>query len=653
MRQLIFRILIVMTVAPMVMAQIVDTGTISGVVRDNTGGVIPRAQVTLLDIDTGLSQKTATNVHGLYVSPPLPAGNYEVEVEAHGFAKAAEHIRLDVAQRVEVDVVLSVGSTMQSVTVKGASVLLGTETSTLSNLRTATAIKNLPLNGRNFSKLMDLAAGVMPAQSELRGNLPIAEARGPTANSVNGLRYQENNFLLDGIYDNDNHNGYGIIIYPPLDAIEEFREETSVADARYGRGGGGTVNLIYKSGTKNFHGDLFEFLRNSGMDARNFFDQSIPELRMNQFGGTLGGPLTARKSPKTFFFIDYQGTRLRRGLTFVRTVPIAAFRLGDFSAEPHKIFDPLTQVPTSKGGFSRKQFTGNVIPSTHIDPVGAKLISLYPAPNLPGIVNNFLFNPVLSKTEDKGDVKVNHRFSESDGGFVRYSHARNDIFTPGPLPAPAVGGGGPTGLTRDPSSQVLLSETHLISPTSINETRFGLSRISSRTFNIDYGQDLASAVGIPGVNIPGEKLTSGLPLISIGGAAQLGGSGLNPAILVSTDFEVDDALTIIRGRHTLQFGGQLLRLQYNAFQTGDERGTMAFDAGYTLNPGSPAGTGFGVADLLLGRPGSGSLKFMDGPRGFRQAGVASYVQDTFKAANKLTLNLGMRYEDFLGCILDP
>jgi len=185
----------------------------------------------------------------------------------------------------------------------------------------------------------------------------------------------------------------GIILFPPLDAVEEFREETSVPDARFGRGGAGTVNLIFKSGTDQFHGDLFEFVRNSDFDARNFFDKNLPGFKMNQFGGTIGGPLGSRKSAKTFFFADYQGTRTRQGLTYVSTVPTALFRQGDFVAAPETIYDPLTQVALPGGGYSRSAFPGNTIPTNLIDPVGQNIIDLYPLPNLPGIATIFSTAP--------------------------------------------------------------------------------------------------------------------------------------------------------------------------------------------------------------------------------------------------------------------
>jgi hypothetical protein len=305
-----------------VQAQIVETGTITGVVRDNSGAVIPKAQVTIRNKATGLANATATDSDGIYVSPPLDPGDYTVEFAAPGFGKVEEHVRLEVGQRAAADAVLTVGSAgTLTVTVEATNQLLESETSTVSNLRTEEAVKDLPLNGRNFAELVGLGAGVVPAQTQIV-SIPYTQQRGPSSYAFNGLRYQENRLLLDGIGDNENHNGLAVVIFPPIDAVQEFSEETTDADARYGRGNAGTINLIYKSGTNRYHGEVFEFLRNSALDAKNYFDTAAkPGFRMNEFGATFGGPLFTRHDPKTFFFADYSGQRTRQGLTYVDTVP--------------------------------------------------------------------------------------------------------------------------------------------------------------------------------------------------------------------------------------------------------------------------------------------------------------------------------------------
>jgi hypothetical protein len=364
----------------------------------------------------------------------LYTGQYSFEVSVPGFDRVTKRVDVSVAQRLSLDFDLQVASAAQAVDVQANAAALQTEseTSTLSNLRNETEVRSLPLNGRNFAQLMGLAAGVMPAQSEMTGNNPIIVKRGVTAYAMNGSRLEENQFLIEGIYDNDNHNGLGILLFPPLDAIEEFREETSVGDARFGRGGGGTTNIIFKSGTNQFHGDIFEFFRNSALDARNFFDKRIPEFRMNQFGGTLGGPLVPGKDTRTFFFVDYQGTRTRQGQSLVDSVPTAAERAGDFSAFPQVIYNPLTQT-ASGSTFQRQPFPGNQIPGSMIDPVGRNLMNLYPLPAQAGTANNYLYAAARAITENSWDAKGNHTFSDSDSAWLRYSHSYFNIYEPGQL----------------------------------------------------------------------------------------------------------------------------------------------------------------------------------------------------------------------------
>jgi Carboxypeptidase regulatory-like domain len=302
-------------------AQIVETGTITGIAHDKSGAVIAGAHVTIRNVATGLANNSVTDSQGLYVSPPLRPGDYNVEFEATGFGKLQEHVRLEVGQRVAADGTLSVGETSQTVTVEATTQLLESETSTVSNLRTEEEVKDLPLNGRNFTELLGLGAGVVPAQTQIV-SIPYTQQRGPSSYAFSGLRFQENRLLLDGIGDNENHNGLAVVIFPPIDAVQEFSEETADADARYGRGNAGTINLVFKSGTARFHGEVFEFLRNSALDAKNYFDTAAkPGFKMNEFGGTFGGPLFTRHDPKTFFFADYSGQRTRQGLTYLDTVP--------------------------------------------------------------------------------------------------------------------------------------------------------------------------------------------------------------------------------------------------------------------------------------------------------------------------------------------
>ena len=630
----------------------VDTSTVAGLIRDSTGAAVPNAKVTLRNEGNGLSVDVRSGVEGLYVSPPIRSGRYVIGVDAAGFVNAAKRVQVEISQRVSVNFDLEVGAVRQSVEVTEAGNLLQTESSTLSNLRSEKAIKDLPLNGRNFAQLIGLAAGAMPAQTQTTGS-PITMKRGVTGYALNGQRFQDNNFLLDGINNNENHNGLGILIFPPIEAVEEFRVESSGANAQFGRGGGGVINLTFKSGGRDYHGGVFHFLRNSAFDARNFFDGAAafkPPFKLNQFGAFLGGRINPRaKNPKTFFFGDYQGGRIRQAQSLISNVPVAAFRNGDFSASPLRVYDPLTQRQPTPGRFERDPFPGNQIPGGRIDRVGMNAMNLYPPPNLPGLANNFRFNPVRITDEYSWDAKVDHQFSPRDLAWVRLSRSNSELTEPSQLPAPAIGNGpGVPGLNTQPVWQAAVSETHTLSPNAYNEARAGFTRLNLRAFNPNFGRNVSDEIGLPGANVASDPLTSGLSIFTITGLQALGDNGFSPAVIISENLQFNDNVTFIRGKHTFKFGGEWQRRRYNAFQSNVLRGTLAFGTNYTSNPAAPQGTGLGAAELLLGRPSSGSIRFLNGTRGFRRTELAFYAQDDFKVTSRLTLNYGLRWEDYLG-----
>jgi hypothetical protein len=628
-------------------AQIVDTARISGIVQDSFNARIASAKIQVRSKTTAATLSLLTSNEGVYFTPPIPPGDYDLRVEAKGFASVIKHIYLEVAQHLTLDLTLKLGETNETIEVKGVIPLLESQSGALSNERTETAVKNLPLNGRNFAELMGLTAGVINVHTQLTGILPLAAERGDTSYSVNGLRAEENQFLIDGINNNENHVGLSVVLFPPIDAVQEFRMETSAADARYGHGGGGTVNLVFKSGTSRYHGDVFEFLRNSGLDARNFFDRSKPGFHMNQFGATFGGPVRpGHKDPRTFFFADYEGARIKQALTYISTVPTAAMRGGDFSKVPQRLYDPSSQEGLPGGGFSRTPFADNIVSTSLIDSVGSGLIDVYPLPNLPGIANNYLYQPFRTVTSDEGDIRVDHHFSNADSAFVRFSQARADVFQPGPLPPPAAGGT-IAGAISQPAHQAVISDTHLFTPTTVNIARFGWSRVDIVGTDINQGQSYAQQIGIPGSNIPGDPRSNGLPFIAVTGAASLGTMAL-PAVVVTNNYQLDENLSLVRGRHVVQIGGDVIRRQYNDFQTSIPRGMMRFTTDYSSNPAATAGTGLGFADLLMGKPISGTLQFIDGTRGLRRSDISAYIQDDYKASDKLTVNIGLRYENYIG-----
>ncbi len=619
----------------------VEKGVITGVVKDTSGALVSGAQIALKNISTGILTNTSSNGEGIYVSPPLTPGDYDVRITAPGFNTSVQHVHLAVAQRLSADTTLEIAAAAQSIEVQSTTVQFDTETATISNLRTEEAVHNLPLNGRNFAELLGLGAGVVPGQSQLAGAIPYAQQRGPSAYAINGQRMTDNRFLLDGIGDNENHNGLGVVIFPPIDAVEEFREQTTDADARYGRAAGGIINLVFKSGTNHYHGEIFDFLRNSALDAKNYFDSGAkPEFRMNSFGATFGGPIGGGNNPKTFFFGDYAGQRTSQGLTDVDSIPVWGPQgVGDFSLYSQVVHDPVTGVP----------FTGNVVPSSYLSSqqsqVGQNILALFSShgltPNIPGTTtaNNFLYNPQRIDNGNAFDVKVDREFTENDSGFVRYSHSYDGIFQPGLLPNPLDGAavGGPA---QQPAHQAVLSETHIFSPSLLNTTRVGWSRIFITSQDFNEGLNLPTQLGIPGVIVPGDEAhTDGLPYLTIVGATSIGDPVNSPTQIGTNNYQVNDNVTIVHGKHSIDVGTEIVRLQYNMYQTLAEHGTMAFTGNFT---------GLGLADLLLGAPTSGVYQYEQGTRGFRQLDLAFYGQDNYQLSKRLTLAVGLRYDNFLG-----
>ncbi len=637
--------LFVIVAASLLQAQIVETGIITGVVKDNTGAVIPGAHVTVRNTGTGLTTLTSTDAQGIYVSPPLHPGDYTVQIDVAGFSKVVESVRLEVGQRVAADANLAVGTAAETIEVQASGELLETESSSVGNLRTEEAVKDLPLNGRNFNELFSLGAGSIPTTTQ-SVSIPYTQQRGPSYFAINGSRPQENRTLLDGIGDQENHNSM-TALFPPIDAIQEFSEETNDADARYGRGNGGTINVVIKSGTNQYHGDVFEFLRNTALDARNYFN--VPKagptgekapLRQNEFGVTLGGPLFPKQAnPKTFFFVDYAGKRFAQGQTNVLSIPVVKITSAgyDFSNYSAAIKNPITKVA----------YANNFVPINDplIDPTGANILNFYQKYAQPNYgqpnatANNFFYGPLLIINEDDFDVKIDRKFTEKDNGFIRYSQGHDIFSQPGVLPTPLVGDV-ICGPASDPAHQAVLSETHVFSPTIVNTARYGWTRFFVYAKNWDAGLKLASPtnLNIPGVYNPNNPLTDGLTVYTFAGYTPIGDAGNSPTNIGTNNYQWDDDLNLVRGKHSLDFGFELIRLEYNMFQSNAEHGSENYGTRYTGLPWS---------DLLFGAPTGGSYAFPQ-EVGLRESDLSFYAQDNYKISSKLTLNLGVHYENFLG-----
>jgi hypothetical protein len=675
----------------------VDQGSISGTVKDTSGGSIAGAAVTLTNDDTGVTQTATTNGNGEYIFAPIKIGHYTLTAEFKGFQKVQQkNVTVDVQQKVLVDIALPPGASAETVVVNEAPPALQTQDASVGQVIEEREVKSLPLNGRNFTFLAQLSAGVTQDQADTRG---LGQSGSFAAN---GLRPAQNNYLLDGLDNNANLvdflNGTAYAVRPPVDAIQEFKVETNDYSAEMGRSAGAVLNATIKSGSNQFHGSVWEFLRNDKFDAANFFENSggIPKgkYRQNQFGATFGGPI---KKDKTFFFMDYEGTRIRQAVPYVSTVPTALERSSGYTNLSElltqggtrtdvlgrtyalgQVFDPSTTRAITCGvadpvtgitapcgsnpagtqlGFVREAFPGNIIPAGRLDPNAIKLLNLYPAPSSSGLFNNFASNPALANNVDQFDVRVDHTFSQKDNIFGRLSFMENPTFIPGPFGGIADGGSFSTGDQLAKSWNSVLSETHAFSPTLINEVRAGYNRIASSRLQPNANTTgIPDQFGIPGV--PQADSNGGLGTFFISGLNQLGSNQFLPSIELSTTSQVTDNVTKSMGRHTIKVGFQYQRLGFNILQPPSGRGAWSFDGVYSEIP-STSGGNTGLAQLLLTPiPGTvpGAADFVGGADNIQASNIAltsmkrnyyaGYGQDDIKVTRKLTVNLGLRYEYF-------
>ncbi len=618
----------------------VDTGVLSGTVTDISGAVIPGAQVEVLNTGTNYRLSRETNPSGLYVSPPLPPGPYRITVSTDGFRTAAKEVSLNLSERIAVDFELEVGSVAESIEVEAIAAILQTETATLSTQRSEQEVKELPNISRNFVDLMRYSSGVVLAQPHNSG-LPLSQIRGSTVSSVNGGSVTDNNFVVDGLQNNSNHQGQGVMVFPEIEALEQYRVETSAPDARYGRTGG-TLNMGYKSGTNELHGSAFWFTRSDALDARNYFNtgEKTP-LSRNMFGGTIGGPL-GRKSGSTFFFLSYEGSRTNQDTTNIASVPTALMRTGDFSEVTgrSRIFDPLTSRRNEAGKLIRDPFANNAVPESRFSPQGLAVLRFFPEPTGSGVAANFTTDASNTQGADQGTVKIDRDFPRGSRGFFRLTQGRADFVNGfanilGPIATPFV-------QVQAPATQIVVSYTQVITPRMINQVRAGFTRENLRAISLNDDRNTAEDFGIPNVNV--DEYTTGLSAITAAGYPRIGDNFWNPAILPMNNIQFSDNLEMNVGNHSFRFGFDAVRRHTNGFQTSRPRGAFGFVLRFTNNPAAAKNTGFGLAELLMGKPGNIQLVYMQGTRGMRRTDYAGYFQDDWKVTPRLTLNLGMRYD---------
>jgi hypothetical protein len=610
-------------------------GSISGEVRDPSGSVIPNVEVRLVEVHTNQGYQARADDRGFYTVLSLMPGTYNLIMESSGFKKfTQEGIELATGEKLRVDAKLAVGDVSESILVTADAPLLRTEDGSLGQVIPNRTIVELPLNGRNYLGLVGLAAGV-------------ANPPNSTTPRINGGRPRVNEYLYDGISVLLPEPGQ-VALYPVIEAIQEFKLETNSPSAEFGRFNGGVVNLATKSGTNQFHGSAFEFFRNEVLNARNLFAPATaanpqkPAFRRNQFGGVLGGPIVG---DKTFFFVDYQGTRQLINRVRTSTVPTLLQRQGIFtekiSGVTPAVYDPATTISKAGGGFTRTQFASNTIPSASMDAVALQLLNRFPLPTASGTANNYTRSANEPDNLDQFDTRIDQAFSR-DHLFGRYSYSIDKSSPVTPLPE---GSGnlasGFIGKNSTLGQSFASGFMHSFSTRTANEFRAGYTRRAVTQVGTELDSPPSQAISLSG--IPSNASFSNiLPTFTINGIQQLG-SPSSASLESRTDVtEIVDMLSFWRGRHTIKAGLDFRWARLDIIQPPQPTGVFNFSTVGTDLPGI-TGTGNALASFLLGQVNTFSIDLQQKvirPRAHIQE---YFLQDDWKASRNLTVNAGLRY----------
>jgi hypothetical protein len=608
----------------------VDRATLGGTVKDEQGAAMTGAEVVVTNTATNVATRVRTNNDGAYLVTNLTPGRYRVQTEASGFAPYAEDVILQVAQRAKLDITLKLGTLTEAVEVVEARRLLNTDQASLGSVIDQNAVSNLPLAIRNWDDLLALVPGVQGDRfTEQGGGTSFGRTGGI---NVHGARSLQNNFLLDGVDNNSiSENVQELttqVSRPSVDAIQEFKVVTSPYSAEYGRSPGAAISVSTKSGTNNIRGTVYDFYRNDSFDANDFFSERAgapkPANDQNQFGANLGGPII---KDKAFFFADYEGTRITRGVVRLTRVPTAQERLGQFSSA---VRDPLTGLP----------FPGNVVPQDRWDSVAAAIMDLIPPPNQAGS-NNFFRQADTIDDSDRILARLDLHPTQNDSLFARYIYSNRHRFVPGAFGGVIDGTGTSAfGDQEIKTNGLVLGWTRIFSPTVVNEFRFSWMGAKSDAVQDPYGEQPPPAATISGVSTD-PTIAGGLPGITIDG--YFGGSGLGrigspdflPKFQHTNQFEFLNSVSWLRGNHAFKFGIDVIAPMKNEYMdVPATRGALRFRNRFTGNP---------LADYLLGYVSDfqvSNVYVVDQ----RHWAAMGFVQDDWKVSSKLTLNLGLRYD---------
>jgi hypothetical protein len=611
--------------------------TVSGTITDPTGGAIPGARVEVTNTQRQVTAATVTNSTGYYRVGNLTPGTYMIAAEKEGFKTAKRSdVTLEVAQSATLDFQLELGQTTQAISVQGAAPLVQSTDATVGQVIGPTQMVELPLNGRNYFNLAELSPGV--STYGLRSFYSTAINDYGTSFNSGSAGEDRNGFTLDGA-DIEGHLINGSYV-PSIDAVQEFKIETAPYAADLGTTPGAQILLVTKSGTNQFHGDAYEFLRNSSLNAFNYFDNPslpIPELRKNQFGGTIGGPII---KDRLFFFGSYEGQRERIGETFFGTVPTLLMRQGIFTEVPEVIYNPFTTQACASctSGVSRQPFANNTIPQPLISTVSAGFMqSQFPLPTGPGIANNFAANKADRNTRNQTNVRIDDT-RPKDSIFGRFSFNNSSLYAA----KQTFGGGALPGFGDNDvitTTGITVADTHSFSPTTILQAQVSFLRMWYDLLPEQLGNNLNEKLGVQGV-LPNEPFIS-----NVAGMTNPGSDPFNPEFRADNQYSYVVKLIKVSGKHTLHAGGEYDRWQVfmNAAPSFPE-GQFSFDGSFTKDPNATSTTGFPFADFLLGYPVSGLSQSGDSGGYMFRNNVRWWFNDEWRVTPNLTLNLGMRWE---------
>lgn len=629
---------------------------VTGVVKDQSGAVVPGAQLTAFNLATRTSYSATSNDQGIYRFLTLPPAEYRVSCTVTGFKRFEQGpVTLQVAQVLQLNISLEPGQMSEQITITAAAPPLETQTATLGQVVTTRSIQNLPLNIRDPLALIALTPGVVLGPNFGNGGgQDVGRNFFKSDFYVGGGRSGSQEILMDGAPDTTPDVNRGVI-NPPVDSVQEFKVQAQSFDAQFGRTSGGVINVITKSGTDEYHGVAYDFERHSILDANNWFNNASgranPSFQRHQFGGNVGGPIL---KSKWFAFGDFEGLRQAYPLTSLTTVPTALQRAGDFSqtftkgGALIKVYDPTSVVLLPNGTRQRTQFSGNVIPTSNFNPVAQAALQFIPLPNRSGDAitgqNNYIYSADSILNSNKYDLRTDANFSENTRMFVRFSRQQDTRSVPGSLPLPAGGGR----YTTDHYTQSVADLTHVFSPTLVGDLQFAFTRALASQYGASQGFDLSS------LNLPAAYtsiVAPQFPVFNIGDVVGTSnGSDSFTQFQPRNVWSTLGSATWQHGKHSLKFGFDWRMLNFNEGQNSSASGTFSFGRQFTQgpNPVQASGTGgYGFASFLLGDISSGFVNAIN-PISTQGLYYGTYIQDDWKVTDRLTLNIGLRWDMGIG-----